>query len=304
MLVMAQKDIQKTKEFIDRVKLSDKIREDGEAVREEVLQEVNRRIDISLKRVWWIHRLSIAASLAAMICVISYFSYKKGCRQNSAQLVYLNNPMGAKSYVELPDGTNVSLNGGTTLVYPEAFVSGIREVSVVGEAFFDVVADKKHPFIVKSEGLRVQVTGTKFNVKSYQEDAVIEVSLKEGRVNVSGSSGSEIVMESGEKLSYNKSDGKFVRKKIDPDMSGAWRDGKFYFKGCTLEDIARQLERSFNVHIAIEENLRQVVYSGNFVHSESLEQILKVMSADGRIRYRMEGEQIYLSDKWYNVENQ
>ena len=91
-------------------------------------------------------------------------------------------PYGKTSEVLLPDGTKVFLNAGSRLVYPENFTGKTREVFLVGEAFFDVSHDQKHPFIVQVSDLRVKVLGTRFNVSAYPSDNVIETVLAEGKV--------------------------------------------------------------------------------------------------------------------------
>ena len=96
----------------------------------------------------------------------------------------MSNPFGMLSTITLPDGSKVILNAGTTITYPNAFVSKNREVEINGEAFFEVAHDAEHPFIVKANQINVEVLGTQFNVKAYEEDDWIEVSLSEGKVEV------------------------------------------------------------------------------------------------------------------------
>jgi ferric-dicitrate binding protein FerR (iron transport regulator) len=93
-------------------------------------------------------------------------------------------PLGARSRFELPDGTTGSLNNGSRLKYPVKFHGDIREVKLEGEAYFDVKHNKKRPFVIKTHGLDVKVTGTSLNVYSYPEDQYQEFTLKKGTIEL------------------------------------------------------------------------------------------------------------------------
>ena len=104
------------------------------------------------------------------------------------KLVYneIKIPYGKTFHIALSDGTTVYMNAGSSLKFPVQFIKGHnREVTLEGEAFFEVTKDKKHPFVVKTRGVDVRVLGTKFNVSSYKEDAEINTVLVEGSVSLS-----------------------------------------------------------------------------------------------------------------------
>ena len=210
----------------------------------------------------------------------------------------LVNPMGMRSSVVLSDGTKVILNAGTTLSYPAAFVSGQREVKVNGEAFFEVSHDKEHPFIVSAENVKVKVLGTKFNVKAYDDDDNIEVTLAEGKVGVGLDTKNLIQIMPGQQIKYMKASHRFIKREVRLQSYTAWVCGKFYFTNYPLEKIAKQLERSFNVRIQIlGDDLRKAAFTGDFVRGENIDQILRVMTANRPIRYEIEGDQITISKK-------
>lgn len=157
------------------------IKQMGDAMREDIFLEVNNRIERSLRRRFWLRISAVAASVTLLFSISNYISFHEGYKKLNSQMVEMVNPMGMRSSVVLSDGTKVILNAGTTLSYPTAFVSGQREVKVNGEAFFEVSHDKEHPFIVSAENVKVKVLGTKFNVKAYDDDDNIEVTLAEGK---------------------------------------------------------------------------------------------------------------------------
>lgn len=284
---------------ITRPQLTQQIDALGEEMRDSILTEVNRRIEAAAKRTLWLRIASVAASIALLLAGTHFLSYREGYRQVNSQEVRLSNPLGMQSSVVLSDGTRVVLNAGTTLMYPAAFVSGNREVEVCGEAFFEVAPDQKHPFIVTADHLKIRVVGTKFNVKAYREENAIEVTLTEGKVGVGLQKTSDwIYLSPRQQVSFDKSLHRFSRKEVDPQHYTAWKENKFYFNSQTFQEIATRLERRFNVRIDISpDRLKQVVFTGDFVRGENLEQILRVMTTDRRVGYTIDDDRVRIYEK-------
>lgn len=269
------------------------IKQMGDEMREDIFLEVNSRIERSLRRRFWLKVSAVAASVTLLLAISNYISFNEGYKKLNSQIVEMVNPMGMRSSVILSDGTKVILNAGTTLSYPTVFVSGQREVKLNGEAFFEVSHDKEHPFIVRAENVNVKVLGTKFNVKAYDDEDNIEVTLTEGRVGVGLDFNNLIQMTPGQQVEFNKSAKRFIKKEVNLNNYTAWINGKFYFTNRPLEKIAKQLERNFNVHIDIlDKSLEQAAFTGDFVHGENLEQILRVMTTNRHIGYKIDGDHI------------
>ena len=271
------------------------IKQMGDEMREDIFLEVNNRIERSLRRRFWLRISAVAASVTLLFGISNYISFHEGYKKLNSQMIEMVNPMGMRSSVVLSDGTKVILNAGTTLSYPAAFVSGQREVKVNGEAFFEVSHDKEHPFIVSAENVKVKVLGTKFNVKAYDDDDNIEVTLAEGKVGVGLDTKNLIQIMPGQQM---KASHRFIKREVRLQSYTAWVCGKFYFTNYPLEKIAKQLERSFNVRIQIlGDDLRKAAFTGDFVRGENIDQILRVMTANRPIRYEIEGDQITISKK-------
>jgi ferric-dicitrate binding protein FerR (iron transport regulator) len=288
----------KLQKLLKQIEVSPEVSAMGEEMRDSILQNLNRRISKTSRRSMRLIITTVAASLALLVSITHYVSYQQGYRRLNSQQVAMINPLGMHSSITLPDGTKVILNAGTTLIYPTAFTGKNREVSVDGEAYFDVVHDGK-PFIVRADNINVRVLGTKFNVKAYEEEKNIEITLEEGSIEV-GMNDQEkyIKIPPGQQVLFNKSGQKFLKKQVQLTHYISWKDGMFYFNSMTFEDIARQLERRFNVHIDIaSEQLKQIVYTGDFVRQENLEQILRVMTADKRTYYKIEGDKVQIYNK-------
>ena len=275
------------------------IKQMGDEMKEDIFLEVNRRIHRNLRKRFWLKASAIAASIALLLGVSNYISYHEGYKNQNSQMVEMANPMGMRSSIVLSDGTRVILNAGTTLSYPAAFVSSQREVKVNGEVFFEVSHDKDHPFIVSAENVKVKVLGTKFNVKAYKEDDHIEVTLTEGKVGVGlGEHHDMMYISPGQQALFNKMKQSFSKYEVNLDYYTSWKEGKFYFKSVTFLEIAKQLERRFNVHISVEPaKLQRTVFSGDFVRGENLEQILRIITADKRTDYTMRGDSICIYEK-------
>jgi ferric-dicitrate binding protein FerR (iron transport regulator) len=135
-------------------------------------------------------------------------------------------------------------------------------------------------------------------VKAYNDESNIDVTLSEGRVQVSLENGiSAVQMKPMDQVSFDKFKRTFTKRSIDVKSYTGWKDNRLYFNGETFEAISRQLERKFNVHIHIaSDKLKNTAFTGDFVRGENLDQILKVMTQDDRINCKRDGDQIYITE--------
>ncbi|MDR1380827.1 MAG: FecR family protein, partial [Tannerella sp.] len=152
-------------EMIRRIRVSPQAVAMGEAMKDDIRMELQRRIMAARRRTFRLQAASIAATVAMLLVISSYFSYRHGYRQTNRAIVEIKSPLGMQSSIVLSDGTKVRLNAGTILSYPAAFTEKKREVTISGEAFFEVAPDKKSPFTVHTDALDVRVLGTEFNVQ-------------------------------------------------------------------------------------------------------------------------------------------
>lgn len=294
-----QPDNKRLHELLSRIETSSQISEYADSVRDSICIQLNSRIDKSTLRLRWFRLSAAAAAILLLIGLSGYFSYNEGYKRQNSQLITMENPLGMKSSVILPDGSKVTLNAGSTLTYPNTFTEDERKVRIKGEVYFEVAHDTEHPFIVYTGGIQVKVLGTKFNVKAYEEENDIEVTLTEGSVLVGvENSKSSLKIEPTQQVRFDKTRKSLVKQNVNLNNYTAWKDGKFYFNGVSFENIARQLERKFNVHIQTDsEKLKNTVFTGDFVRGENLEQILRVITLDKRINYQIEGDLVYIREK-------
>ncbi|MBQ6180022.1 MAG: FecR domain-containing protein [Bacteroidales bacterium] len=216
--------------------------------------------------------------VAPLLLVIALFLIGNRRHPESVQVSYMTTfaPSGHMAKCVLPDGTQVTLNANSKLTYP-SFFDDQRRVSLEGEAFFEVSADRNHPFIVSTYKLEVKALGTKFNISDYSNDNFV-VSLLEGSVFIY----QDDFEESGLYLKPNEqlveSDGGYVKKLFiqNPVM---WVNGFYAFNNNSMEYILSKLELYYDVRIIVlNEQLLKKTYTGKFRQTDGVREILRVMS--------------------------
>jgi ferric-dicitrate binding protein FerR (iron transport regulator) len=216
----------------------------------------------------------------------------------SAEELIVTVENGQKANVQLPDGSQVSLNSASELRYPSNFGKKKRIVKLKGEAYFDIESNPKRPFIVQTRSnLQIKALGTKFNVKSYPDDAQTISTLIEGKIEVSNTELSE-VLTPGEQIQYHMGEGIFNKSTMDNvEEAIFWMTDQFVFNGETLENIAKILERSYNVTISFASpEIKEIHYSGK-IKNNSIENVLNLITVVSPIQYTMTGSHITFSEK-------
>jgi len=194
-------------------------------------------------------------------------------------------PMGSRVSFNLPDGTTGMLNSGSRLDYSTPFTSD-RKVKLEGEAWFDVSHDEKHPFEITAGSSVVKVLGTSFNISAYPAENYIEVVLNSGKVEYQSNFSKEIVtlMPSERLICHEGITGKTV---VDPGKYNAWTDGKLVFRGDPMAEVARRIERWYNVKIRIaDKELEKYSFRATF-QDDKLEDVLRFLAMTSPIRYRI-----------------
>lgn len=211
--------------------------------------------------------------------------------QPGSAMMLFKVPLGSRSEVILADGSTVILNSGSELKYPETFVYGKREVSLTGEAFFKVKSDEKNPFVVKTDNFNIRVTGTQFNVCSYDDDNYSTVTLAEGKVGVQfGGNDNAVDIVPGQQLYFNKDENKYNVKESDVTIESSWKDGEFRFKEIVFPELLKRLERWYDVRLSFSSpELEEMMYSGNFRNQETIWQVLDALKLTTPIDYKKSG---------------
>jgi len=199
-------------------------------------------------------------------------------------------PFGQSVELSMSDSTKVWLNSGTKLRYPSNFSAKSRVVELNGEAFFDVATDKKHPFVIKTTYLDVEVTGTRFNVDAYSENDKTNITLVEGKVAIQNKNGSTITeLNPNMNAEFSKSTNKLNLKKVNVEFYTSWTTGTIVFRHESLEAIAKKLEKWYSVKIVFDhEDIKDIAFSGSILKNKPIDQILEILTYISRIGYQME----------------
>jgi hypothetical protein len=220
---------------------------------------------------------------------------------NTETLVYnkLNVPYGKQFELILSDGTKIQLNAGTSIKYPIKFIKGHnRQVHLNGEAYFEVVSDAQHPFIVNAEELKVEVLGTKFNVSAYIEDNTTNVVLIEGSVNLSlqgDAKENAVLLSPGIKGSLIRSINKITTEKVNTSLYTGWMQGGLIFRNASFKNIVKKLERHYNVEIIINnEELKDEIFNANF-NKLTIDKVLSYFNDSYDIDYTIKENTIYIN---------
>ena len=210
-------------------------------------------------------------------------------------------PLGSKTRLYLPDGTLVWLNAGSTITYSQGFGVEERKLKLSGEGYFEVTRNKQLPFEITTKELQLRVLGTKFNFRNYPEDEEVSVSLLEGKVSLRNYLKNDALcyLEPDQKAILNKKNGKLMVSASEARYTAEWTNGFLFFDEELLPDIIKELERSYNVKIYIEdESLKTFRFYGNFVRKEqTIQEILEMLASTGKLEYKIEGKTVRLSSR-------
>lgn len=204
---------------------------------------------------------------------------------------------GQRSQMTLPDGTRVWLNADSELKYASNFNSQNRDVYISGECYFEVSKNPHKPFIVHANDLQVKVYGTHFNVRESARQQQSEVTLVEGKVEVlSPENQSLSYLAPGEKLTLRENRYS-VKKEQNPLAQIAWTQGVLTFVDQPFEEVVEYLENWYGVSIQLDQALHNNHRYTFKVKTESLREVLELISVITPIRYKIDGEQVYISMK-------
>lgn len=224
---------------------------------------------------------AIAAVFVGLMLVVSgYFVAHKSNIGDS--FVEVKSTDKVVNMIGLPDGTFVSLNTNTRITYPKKFVGNLREVSIEGEAFFEVKPDKNKPFVIHAGKAQIKVLGTSFCVNAYPEAKQVEVIVQTGKVQVLNKAAepaqtNELILVPGDKgtLVYASNS---LQKTSNQDVNFiAWKTRNLIFKATSLNEVIRNLEKVYNVKISLADpRLNDLLLTAQF-NDYPLDFILKVI---------------------------
>jgi ferric-dicitrate binding protein FerR (iron transport regulator) len=268
-----------------------------------------------LRKLWI--AAAVAASLAGAFLLIHPLNTSKN---PTASRTVTTNP-GARSRLTLPDGTSVVLNADSRLTYNDDFTGGdTREIQLSGEAYFDVAKDPHHPFLIHTKTIDIKVLGTAFNVRSYDNERTTETDLLQGAVEVTlhNKPDKRIILKPNEKLTVHNDQvnfstsqpvaagnpdaplitvGKVHYQKKDSSITEIlWTKNQLAFDNTSLEDVALQLQRWFNITVTISDERLKTIRLNAVFGKESLPQVMEALSIAGNFKYTIRKNEVIIND--------
>lgn len=206
-------------------------------------------------------------------------------------------PHGKRSKVLLPDGTQIWLNAGSTLIFPSHFEKKTREVTLRGEMYAQVAHDPVRPFLAKTDHLDVKVYGTGFNLSAY-EDASPWIVLVEGSVGIISDKGNEVKLTPNEKAVLNEN-GSLERSRVDVSSYVSWKDGYLTYHETPIPEVLKQIERFYNLSFNLDDHVsfQGMTCSGKIILSDNLDNVLTALTLISDTRYHRENKSIYIYKK-------
>jgi transmembrane sensor len=268
---------------------------------------INNNKSVSFYKWLW-----TAAGIAAAI--IAFIFFRSPVNEPIAPAKTASNTIstkpGSKSKIELPDGTQVWLNADSKLEYNGDFSGKYREVTLSGEAYFDVVKDKSRPFIIHTSSVRIKVLGTAFNVRSYPADKTTETSLIRGSVEITMNSqpDKKVILKPNEKVvidnatavtdpakdppkKINSGEAMIVGnvhldKKYQEVYETMWVKNKLAFDETPFDYMIAEIERWYNVEIIVKnKSLSTNTYTVTF-ENKSLDEVLEGLQFAAHFQYQ------------------
>ncbi len=303
-------------------------------------QAILNRIEPSVKKFTiarYKFRIAMAAAAAILILcsvAIAFFftRYSELKKQQAGSFTYIFSPRGQRTRVVLPDSTKVWLNSESSLRYASNYNAEKREVTMVGEAFFQVHHDPARPFLVFTEAIKIKVYGTSFNIKAFPEENRIETTLIEGKLSITPvkkgkGQDQEIFLKPNEKCIYLRENAGAAIKKEDITAKGAvqenkpeyvadlskvqiktninteeemqWKEGKLIFRNETFDQLALKMERWYDIKIHfVDGKIRDYKFTGEF-DKETINQAMEALKLSSQKSYQYEivYRDIYLKSK-------
>jgi ferric-dicitrate binding protein FerR (iron transport regulator) len=260
-----------------------------------ILYKIHYNINtrLSIQKTWsfdnivkWTLRIA-GAILLPLIIFVGIQILNQGNFKNETW-VEIKAPAWTRAQFLLPDGTTGWLNSNSSVKYNGNF-NADRQVTLKGEAFFDVFKDNKRPFRVNTNEVTVKVLGTRFNIASYENEKNVEVVLEEGKLVFNNKEmKSSCTMNPNDLVVYNKTQKDFSTEVVQPNKYLSWTEGKLIFRNDPLDVIAWRLERWYNINVEVNGGVdKDLRLRATFI-DESLEEVLDLLKRSLPIVYRIE----------------
>ena len=245
----------------------------------------------------------VAASVALVIgfgILVYFLGARIGLSDKSGSYTDIYVPFGEKRQLTLPDGSIVHLNAGSALRYPENYGETQRTLQLNGEAFFEVIRDEERPFVVQTGDIFTRVLGTSFNVDAYMNEEKAIITVASGKVQIrrrdslSNETNVLTTLSPDQQVRLDKLSGSHNTYTVVAKDYLAWRDGKLIFQNATFQEVARALERRYNVTVGFQnEGLKKCRFTARFDETASIREVLELLLLVNKGDYKSQSPGIY-----------
>ncbi len=271
---------------------------DAERMQKDIMNRISTHDSMLSKKTSKFLRpfLQLVACMAfALLCL--YGGYVLSERQHEDSWFEVTADRGQRSFVTLPDGSTVALNSDSRIRYSTGFNKGERNVQLEGEAYFDVAENKDLPFVVTAQEMEITVLGTKFNVKAYDDEPSVTATLIQGKIKAVAGNMTEIITPNKMVVYDRELSSLKVDKVSDASAITEWKDGRLIFSGETLEEIARILERRYDVAVIFEDEICKGIRYNGLVRDNTLDNVLKLIMASSTVKCSTDGHNVVFASK-------
>lgn len=243
----------------------------------------------------WIRNILKYAAIVIFALGAGYYFHSLASVQKDRAMNEISVPNGNRSLISLPDGSEVWLANGSSLTYPDQFSEEKREVTLSGEAFFTVAHDKSVPFFVHIGENRIRVLGTEFSVVSYPKDDEVQIDLVSGKVEFDvpdeKNKYRSYSLDPMQRLTLDQSSGNITKAEISDSFYSYWKMGTYEFKNEPFEELAKKIERLYNVKIIFDDPaFKERTFTGTFNIDDNIYSLMEVFRRASSIPFEFEIE--------------
>ncbi len=226
--------------------------------------------------------------------IISYPIVNPVSQSNTVQYNTLITPRAGRFKIQLPDGSLVWLNAASSLKYPIVFTTAGRKVELKGEAYFEVVKDAAHPFIIEAGNTTVEALGTHFNINAYADEPLMKITLSEGAIKINHS----VIIKPGQQVQLNNRQAAatthpdiHIVNNVQLGTELAWKDGLFIFDSTPLEDLMREVARWYDADIEYQ-FISPDHFNAEIPRNTPVSKLLHLLEGTGRVHFKIENRRI------------
>lgn len=214
---------------------------------------------------------------------------------NATNLMYV--PSGGEYKLVLCDGTKISVNSDSKIQFPNAFDKDKRQVSLSGEAYFEVARNENQPFEVHTKNAVITVLGTKFNVSSYSKERFEQITLEEGHVSVRYKDQTFDLLP-GMQLYIDTQSNTAKVNDVEANLYSSWKEGLFRFQDMKLDELTQKIERWYNVKFVFEnENCKSLRFTGAYARNANFNDFINLIESTTGVIFTRKNDEIMISKK-------